>query len=110
MKIFNSVIKSVTVGFNCDNNLCVNIDFFSQYGCVRTDFKLTELADVYRITKLMNYAGANTFDELKYRTVRVIYNKGIFSAFGHPICDKFVSILTNDFEEFNESQIKGKLK
>lgn len=99
MKIFNSVIKSVTVGLNCDNNLCANIEFFSQCGCVQVDFQLTELADVYRITKLMNYAGANTFDELKDKTIRIVYSNGILSDFGHPIQDKFISTLTNNFEE-----------
>ena len=99
MKIFNAIIKNVTVGLNCDNNLCANIEFCSQFGCVRIDFKLTERADVYRITKIMNYAGANTFDELKDRTIRIVCSKGILSGFAHPICDKFVSILSNNFEE-----------
>ena len=47
----------------------------------------------------MNYAGANTFDELKDRTIRIVCSKGILSGFAHPICDKFVSILSNNFEE-----------
>ena len=100
MKIINAEIKDVTVGFDARKSFSVMVGFDSQHGYCFWFFILTNPTDVQRLVKLMEYVGANNFDDLNGKIIRKVEDSAeCLRGFGHPIADKFVPILTEEFKE-----------
>ena len=110
MEITNARIKNVTVGFDDRDRLSARMSFDGQYSCCDWGFILTNPTDVQRLIKLMNYVGAYEVEDLSGKIIRKVESGNFFRGFGHPIMDKFVPTLTEDFKEINELQFEELLK
>lgn len=110
MEITNARIKNVTVGFDDRNRLSARITFEGYHVSCDWSFILTNPIDVQRLTKLMNYTGSYEVDDLNDKIIRKVVSENFLCGFGHPIEDKFVPTLTEEFKEINESNFEKLLK
>lgn len=110
MKITNAKIKNVTVGFDDRDRLSASMTFDGQHVCCNCGFILTNPTDVQRLMKLMNYTGSYEVGDLSGKIIRKVDFGNFLGGFGHPIEDKFVPTLTEEFKEVNEEEFAEMLK
>lgn len=115
MEIRNARITSATVNFDDLERLSVGVGFSmeNRYGNLTTAqwvANLENLANVQRLEKLMNYAGAYDLEHLKGKIVRVVMVDRSYHGFGDPIRDKYITVWTGEFKEISEAEFKGFLE
>ena len=106
MELINARIKDATAKVDSNDNLFVSLTFEAQCGACYWGFRLTNLADIQRLAKLMDYAGADEVVDLNNKIIRVVKEVCFFKGFGHPVKDKFVPTFTKEFKEVSEVEFK----
>ena len=110
MRITNARIKNVTVGFDDRGWLSVMMTFEGRYRCDDWRFILTNLGDVQRLIKLLSYTESHEVEDLNGKIIRRVDFGNSLRGFGHPIEDKFVPTLTEEFKEISKSEFEELLK
>ena len=105
MNIVNAKIQSVKVCFDDSRRLSAEMKFVSQNGTCGWSFVLSNPVDVQRLSKLMNYTGAEEVKDLNGKIIRRLDADGFMCGFGHPIENVFVPISTKEFSEISESEV-----
>ena len=104
MKITNAIIKNVTTfRSNLYGIISVSIDFAGADNYCGCNLLLTEIADLRRLIRLMEYVEVSNISDLNGKIVRkVVDSKGILLGFGHPIDDMFVITSNEAYKEVGE--------
>lgn len=106
MKIQNAKIKDVTVGFDDRDMLAVSFSLNGQYTGSQCSFNLEDPVDVQRLIKLMQYTCSYEVGDLNGKIVRKGDTGHLLRGFGHPCEDKFIPVLTEEFQEITEAEFE----
>ncbi len=106
MEIMNVRIEDVTaklVGQDNDN-FVVKVSLRDEYDSVDWSFRLEDQLDLQRLIKLMNYTESHQLEDLNGKIIRKVKIGSCLYGFGHPIEDKFISLLAKECKEINEAE------
>ena len=110
MKITNARIKDVTVCIDDWDRLSARMTLKNEYGCCDCGFILSNPTDVQRFMKLMNYTEAYEVSDMEGKIIRKVDSDGFLRGFGHPVEDKYIPTLTEEFMEISEEEFEKLLK
>ena len=104
MKIQNVKIKNVTIGINDREKLAVTMSFEGSGGGCAWSFIMDNPTDVQRLILLMKYTEVKEVMKLEGKVIRVIVCEAFIRGFGHPIEDKFVSVILSEVMEITQAE------